>query len=601
MAYEVLARKWRPQQFDEVVGQEHVTRTLKNAIASGRVAHAYLFVGPRGIGKTSLSRILAKALNCEKGRTDTPCGVCPNCVEIAAGSCLDVIEFDAASHTQVDKVREIIIDNVRYAPSRCRTKVYIVDEVHMLSAGSFNALLKTLEEPPPYVQFIFATTESHKVPATIVSRCQRFDLRRISSRDIVTHLAQIAKAEKVEITRDALLAIARGAEGGMRDAESALDQLIAFRGAAIAEDDVLSVFGLVSRKGLEDLVAAILEGNLSDLIRQIDALDRAGKDMQRIVVELLEYFRNLLVVSCAPDAAAALDILEDQAETLRALAGKAPADNLLRMADILVQAENRIRYALSRKTLLETALIRCSRAATTVSIDDLLAQIHALKEMLSAGEAGAAPAAPPESRARPAPAFRMPAAEAPAAVAAGPDLQALRLRWPEVIEEAARRVTAVKTMLLHGRPVALDAKTVAVGFDPAFAEAMRKLAGTPRCLNALRLGLHEVLRRTVAVELRIASETEDEAAPAAPAGPVAARRASPIQDRPAVAPSVAAPAAAAPSVAAPAAPEPGAEPEAPSELVSRRDLVENPLVQTALRVFKGRIIEIQQGRAEPGA
>jgi DNA polymerase-3 subunit gamma/tau len=584
MAYEVLARKWRPQQFDDVVGQDHVTRTLKNAIASGRVAHAYLFVGPRGIGKTSLSRILAKALNCEKGRSATPCGVCGNCKEIAAGNCLDVIEFDAASHTQVDKVREIIIDNVRYAPTRCRTKVYIVDEVHMLSPGSFNALLKTLEEPPPYVQFIFATTESHKVPATIVSRCQRFDLRRISSRDIVSHLAQIAKAETIDITRDALLAIARGAEGGMRDAESALDQLIAFRGASIAEDDVLSVFGLVSRKGLEDLVVAILEGNLSGLIRQIDAMDKAGKDMQRVVVELLEYFRNLLVVACAPDAAAALDILEDQAETLKNLAGKTPPDNLLRMADLLVQTETRIRYALSRKTLLETALIRCSRAATTVSIDDLLAQIHGLKDMLAAGEAGSGPSAPPAARAKAAPAFRMPAQEAPAAPAASvADLGILRAKWPVVIEEASRRNTAIKTLLLHGRPVAVDDRQVTVAFDPAFAEQMRKLAGTPRCLSALQVGLHEVLRRTVTVELRIASESDALAAPL-PA-PEAPQRES------------AGPVVPAGSSAAPAPPE-TAENEAAPDLVSRRDLVENPLVQTALRVFKGRIIDIQQGRAD---
>ncbi len=587
MAYEVLARKWRPQQFDEVVGQEHVTRTLKNAIAAGRVAHAYLFVGPRGIGKTSLSRILAKALNCEKGRSATPCGVCGNCREIAAGTCLDVIEFDAASHTQVDKVREIIIDNVRYAPSRCRTKVYIVDEVHMLSPGSFNALLKTLEEPPPYVQFIFATTESHKVPATIISRCQRFDLRRISSRDIVSHLAQIAKAEKVEITRDALLAIARGAEGGMRDAESALDQLIAFRGASIAEDDVLSVFGLISRKGLEDLVGAILEGNLSGLIRQIDAMDQAGKDMQRVVVELLEYFRNLLVVACAPDAATALDILDDQAETLRSLAGKTSADNLLRIADLLVQSENRIRYALSRKTLLETALIRCSRAAATVSIDDLLVQMHALKEMLAAGAGGVAAAVPPAARAKPAPAFQMLAEAAPLAVEAGDDLKRLQENWATVLNEASRRATAVKTLLLHGRPIGADGRQVTVAFDPAFAEQMKKVAGTPHYLNALRLGLHEVLRRTVAVEFTIVSEPD-----ASPARGLAAAVVSAV--------SVPEPApVAVPSSATPAAE--ATEPEAAPDLVSRRDLVENPLVQTALRVFKGRIIEIQQGRAEAGS
>ena len=234
MAYEVLARKWRPQQFDDVVGQEHVTQTLKNAITSERVAHAYLFVGPRGVGKTSTARIFAKALNCEKGPTATPCDKCDSCREITAGNSLDVLEIDAASNTGVDNVRDLR-ENVRYAPARGPFKIYIIDEVHMLSVAAFNALLKTLEEPPAHVKFIFATTEPQKVPATILSRCQRFDLRRISMSDIVERLSEIAEAEKIEIDEDALLAIARGAEGGLRDAESALDQFIAFRGKTSAK------------------------------------------------------------------------------------------------------------------------------------------------------------------------------------------------------------------------------------------------------------------------------------------------------------------------------------------------------------------------------
>jgi DNA polymerase-3 subunit gamma/tau len=575
MAYEVLARKWRPQQFDEVVGQEHVTRTLKNAITSARVAHAYLFVGPRGIGKTSLSRILAKALNCVNGPTVTPCGVCDSCREIGSGTCLDVIEFDAASNTQVDKVREIIIDNVRYAPTRCRLKVYIVDEVHMLSSGSFNALLKTLEEPPPHVKFIFATTESHKVPATIISRCQRFDLRRISTRDIVAHLSLIAKAESVTLTQDALLAIARGAEGGMRDAESALDQLIAFRGAKIDEEDVLSVFGLVSRRVLEDLVKAVLEGDLPGLIKQIDAMDKSGKDMQRVVVELLDYFRNLLVVASAPDAAAALDILDEQAALLKVMAGKTNPDNLLRIADLLVQAENRIRYALSRKTLLETTLIRCSRAAATVSIDDLLAQLHALKDLLAAGEG--APAG--EGSARPAaPAYAV--RDVPVSATADPgELALLQQRWATVLTEAGRRALPVKSLLLHGRPLEADGNRVVVGFDPAFAGQVKKMMETPRYMAALQLGMQEVLRHPVVVEFRVSGESP---APAASTSSAEARVAPPRPSK--------------------AAPEPAAEPAEPeagaAELVSRRDLVENPLVQSAVKIFKGRIVDIQQGRAD---
>ncbi len=566
MAYEVLARKWRPQQFDDVVGQQHVTRTLKNALSTGRVAHAYLFVGPRGIGKTSLSRILAKALNCEKGPTVTPCGVCDACREIASGACLDVVEFDAASNTQVDKVREIIIGNVQYAPARCRTKVYIVDEVHMLSAGSFNALLKTLEEPPPHVKFIFATTEAHKVPATIVSRCQRFDLRRILARDIVNHLAKIAKAESVEVSPDALLAIARGAEGGMRDAESALDQLIAFRGASIAEEDVLSVFGLVSRQTLEELTAAILAGNLGALIRQIDVLDRAGKDMQRVVVELLEVFRNLLVIACAPEAAESLDIVEEQAAALKAQAGKTSSDNLLRIAELLVQAESRIKYALSRKTLLETSLIRCARAASSVTIDDLLAQIHALKASLSASDSGVGEAATVTARER---APRFVAREPGETDSTSADLERVRARWATVLEEAGRRSMPVKAMLLHGRPVAVTADTVVVAFDASFAGQVRRLSGTPRFQLAVQAGIQEVLRRAVRVEFSLADEPEASPQPA-PAG--GSFPAASSEETPNTEPAV----------------EPG------GERISRRDLIEHPTVQAAVRILKGYILDVRQ-------
>ena len=281
MAYEVLARKWRPQKFDDVVGQEHVTQTLKNAIKGDRVAHAYLFVGPRGVGKTSTARIFAKALNCEKGPTATPCDQCDSCKEIMAGNNLDVLEIDAASNTGVDNVRDLR-DNVRYAPSRGPFKIYIIDEVHMLSTAAFNALLKTLEEPPKHVKFVFATTEPQKVPATILSRCQRFDLRRISVKDIVKRLTEVAEAEKIEIDEDAMLAIARGAEGGLRDAESSLDQLIAFRGKNIGEEDVLSVFGLVARHALDELAVAVLKGNIVAAIKLVAEMDESGKDIQRV-------------------------------------------------------------------------------------------------------------------------------------------------------------------------------------------------------------------------------------------------------------------------------------------------------------------------------
>jgi len=392
MGYEVLARKWRPQLFDEVVGQNHVTDTLANAIKTGRLAHAYLFTGPRGIGKTSLARIFAKALNCKNGPTITPCGKCPSCVDITAGRSLDVIEIDGASNNGVDQVRDLR-DNVRYAPTQGKFKIYIIDEVHMLSTPAFNALLKTLEEPPPHVKFIFATTEVQKILPTILSRCQRFDLRRITTPLIVERLALIAKTEKVKIEADALLAIARGAEGGLRDAESALDQLIAFRGNTITEADVLSVFGLVSRKVLDQLMEAVLKGEIPILISTLGHLDEAGKDMARLVVEFLEQIRNLLVTLCAGEGNAVGDLLPEQAQRLRELSKLTDPERLLRMAEILMQAEDRIRFALSRRILVETALIRCARASSVVSIDELIARLGGLM----GGGPAAGPSDPPDA------------------------------------------------------------------------------------------------------------------------------------------------------------------------------------------------------------
>ena len=501
MAYEVLARKWRPQQFDDVVGQEHVARTLKNAIASGRIAHAYLFVGPRGIGKTSSARIFAKALNCVHGPTATPCDQCDACREIMDGRSMDVIEIDGASNTGVDHIRDLR-ENVLYAPARGPFKIYIIDEVHMLSTGAFNALLKTLEEPPKHVKFIFATTEPQKVPATIISRCQRFDLRPISTRQIMEHLRKVAVAENVNINDDALLAVARGAEGGMRDAESTLDQLMAFCGNTITEADVMSVFGLVSRLTLEQLVEAVLSGDVPKAITLVDELDQSGKDVQRVVVELLQYFRNLLVLSYAGAQTSGLDMSDAQLARLKEQVTRTDPANVLRMIKILSETDEKLRYALSRRALLEVAVIQCARVTQTVSIDRVIAALAELKKQLG----GAQPAGEPVSRG-PEPYGQEAATAAPQAQKKTSDitgdLDLLRTQWRSIMDSVSRHFTLhAGNCLLDAKPVEVTETTVKIGFDPEFAakKSEMEVSSNRRALSQV---ISDVLGRRMSVEFSV--------------------------------------------------------------------------------------------------
>ncbi len=574
MAYEVFARKWRPRLFDDVVGQEHVTRTLRNAIRAGRLAHAYLFVGPRGIGKTSLARIFAEALNCEQGPTENPCGVCDSCREIAAGNNLDVLEIDGASNNRVDEIRDLR-ENVKFLPTRGRFKIYIIDEVHMLSTAAFNALLKTLEEPPPHVKFILATTEPQKILSTILSRCQRFDLRRISVVDIVGRLRKIAAEEAIVASDDALAAMARAAEGSLRDAVSALDQLRAFKGDTIAEDDVLSVFGLVSRQSLQDLARAILDGDVRGIISTVHWLDENGKDMQRLLVELLEHFRNVLVVHYAPDGIDASDLLEGQDEILREQAARGDPERLLRITDLLIEAEPRLRYALSRRTLMETTLIRCARAAVTVSIDQIIERLDAL----GAGSSDDPPLALTPAQAAPqVPAAALPSVPPPVAVKAVPPpttvdvseaCDRLSAAWHEIVEAVGQMAPMARGALLDARPLAVTAKQVTIGLDPEFADDLKRL-DHPRTHRALQRVLKDRLGCSLAVELRLMTETERAALP---------RRAD---------------LAAAPVAAADVAPPPTVAPTAAKAVSASAAWKNDPLVRDTLDIFKGTIVEVRE-------
>src|SRR5437870_2671153 len=378
MSYEVFARKYRPQTFDDLVGQTHVSRTLKNAVAQNRLAHAYLFVGPRGIGKTSTARILAKSLNCIKGPTITPCGECDNCREIAAGNSLDVIEIDGASNNSVEDVRQLR-ENVRYAPAKGRYKIYLIDEVHMLSPAAFNALLKTLEEPPGHVKFIFATTEPQKVLPTILSRCQRFDLHRIPANLIAKHLQFIAEKEKITLEPAAAHAIARGAEGGLRDAESMLDQLVAFCGEKISEKDVLNVFGFTSEQTVIDLTRRILRGETPDAVDLLHQQSESGKDMMRLMSDLIAYLRDLLVFKAKPDALKG-DVDAEVQKSLAAHAELITTERLLDLIDQFAAAEGRMKWAPNKKLHFEVAIIRAIQTLGQATLDEVIEKLGELRD-----------------------------------------------------------------------------------------------------------------------------------------------------------------------------------------------------------------------------
>ncbi|HUB86939.1 MAG TPA: DNA polymerase III subunit gamma/tau, partial [Verrucomicrobiae bacterium] len=378
MSYQVIARKYRPQRFADVVGQEHVTQTLTNAIEQKRIAHAYLFCGPRGTGKTTIARIFAKCLNCTGGPKIDFDDKDFHVQEITDGRSLDVLEIDGASNNGVEQVRELR-ETCKYAPANSQFKIYIIDEVHMLSTAAFNALLKTLEEPPAHVKFMFATTDPEKVLPTILSRCQRFDLRRIPSALITKHLATIAKKEKVKIDEAALFAIARGADGGMRDAESTLDQLISFCGDKIEEADVLSMFGLAAESQILKLSQAVLAGEVQTALTQLNELAQGGKDLGRLLSDLLNHFRNLLIYQISRGDLNLLEVSEAETAALKEQSALANSDSLMRILEVFADAELNLRDAASRKIFLEVALLKAIEARSAVPIDAVLKQLNQLR------------------------------------------------------------------------------------------------------------------------------------------------------------------------------------------------------------------------------
>ncbi len=613
MSYQVIARKYRPQRFEDVVGQEHVTTTLMNAVRSGRIAHAYLFCGPRGTGKTTLARIFAKALNATGGPRVDFTEDDPRVKEIAEGRSMDVLEIDGASNNGVEQVRELR-DTARFAPASGKFKIYIIDEVHMLSTAAFNALLKTLEEPPAHVKFIFATTDPEKVLQTILSRCQRFDLRRIPTPLIVEHLGRIARQESVELDEAALHAIARGADGGMRDAQSTLDQLISFCGARVVESDVLSMFGLASRQHLLSLAGAILSADRAGSLRLLHDLASGGKDLGRLLGDLLAHFRNLLLLELSGGDRNLVEVTDAEWAALQTQSKQVDATALTRILEVLSRAEGRLREAPSKRIFLEVTLINAVEARNSVGLDEVLRQLKALRDGIPAPAPGrsavAVPATSPTSSAPAAPAA-MPAAPAqpstpptvaPASVA--PILSAVASTPTTPVRPAVPPPPSEPVL-----PESNPAPRAAPSLMPAPAASATELwsilyAGLEkgeRMLWTLLAGSEgrswEMQTLTVAcspdaLELVTSGKTATllrtrlrELAPGDSTLKFVPGAAVPVVD-------LAAPAPSRPKPAAVKAPEGKPQRVEPVKL-NREEFLSDPLIQDAMRIFRAQLIEVR--------
>ena len=601
MSYQVFARKYRPLTFADVLGQDHVVRTLRNAIEKNRLAHAYLFVGPRGTGKTSTARIFAKALCCKEGPS---IDFDPNdelCIEIAEGRCMDVLEIDGASNNGVEQVRELR-DNVKYAPSRCRYKIYYIDEVHMLTTGAFNALLKTLEEPPEHVKFIFATTEPNKILPTIISRCQRFDLRRIPNAVIAKHLLHIAKLEKVNLDEKAAYAIGKGAEGGMRDAQSMLDQLVAFCGEHITEQDVLDVFGFTSGEAVAQLARHILESDTVGALRAVYEQNEAGKELGRFLGDLIQHFRTLLVQQADPEAAAE-DLSPEVAEEVVAQAAAASTEQLLRIVDGLAEVDARMRWASNKRLHFELGVIAAVQSLNEVSISDVI-------DALDSGSTAGLPKMAPRSQApalvrrtiepaKPQPAvvreeqpvpvakkMPEPVATVPAPLPVEEAIPETREAvseadfWPQLIATMQERRPLAVSWLQSGSMLGITRNVIKVGFPPTESFARDSLL-RPAQVSFLESLAQELLGKAMKFEFVLDASLKTPAFSEIGLG---------LMDDP---PPAAKPAPT-PKVDAKAAPKDEAKkpaaPEEPAPAKANDDFYNDSLIQSAMVKFKAKLV-----------
>jgi DNA polymerase-3 subunit gamma/tau len=487
MTYQVLARRLRPQRFADVVGQEHVTRTLRAAITANRVAHAFLFTGPRGVGKTTTARILAKALNCERGPAPEPCNECSTCREIADGIAFDVLEIDGASHTQVDKMRDLM-ETVAHRPIKSRFKVYIIDEVHMLSSHSFNALLKTLEEPPPHVKFILATTDPHKVLPTVLSRCQRYDLRRIGLAPLTAELRRIVERESVALSDDTVALIAREAEGSLRDAQSLLEQVLAAGDGAHDVAAVRALLGAADRGLVIAVAEAVLAGDAAACLRHLATLHEHGYDAERFCRDLLEHVRHLAVLAATGDAGLVADLPEVERTALAAQAGRRSADELQRIFGLLLEADETLASpvrTIDPQLVLEMSVLRVATLPPLLPVDEILARLDAIG---GASPAGSAPPLP--GRGAP------PAA--PARVGGTSPTEASGGVWDRVLARVRQERVSLYMTLAAARPLGVSDGVLRLGMD---SEALRRELATRDTLARLAALASEAAGRPLRIEV----------------------------------------------------------------------------------------------------
>jgi DNA polymerase-3 subunit gamma/tau len=534
MTYQVLALKYRPRTFDEVVGQRAVVRTLKNSLAGSRIAHAYLFSGVRGVGKTTVARLLAKSLNCVRGPTVDPCNECSSCTEIAASSSLDVLEIDGASNNSVDDVRELR-ETVRYSPSRDRYRIFIIDEVHMLSNSAFNALLKTLEEPPPRVVFIFATTEYRKIPVTILSRCQHFEFRRIARSEIASHLGKICAAEKVAITPYALDLIARLADGSLRDGQSTLDQVIAYSGSTVKDDDVRTLLGVLDRDLLLQFVEHVAGKDPAALLGLVDRVLETGHDPALFLNSLLEQVRDILLLKILPDAREKLGLAEDDFSAMLPVAERFSRENLLRILDAIAREEGRIRFSSQPRYLLEAMAVRLCHLADLTPLEELLARFPDDGEERRSPAKGAVPAPRDEASSSPAGRAEAPpipplpvekiSRESEAEVSAGDavppgvegDAAGTRQQVERILEKIAGEKSTLGGFLSHATFFDLEEGAFVI-FLPEDKTMFQASIERKEYLAVIRSAVEEVTGRRLEVKVRLARPVPAPEMGGAPAG-----------------------------------------------------------------------------------